>query len=126
MHATHYTLAALARALHRRFDGARVAEAYTQVRDELRLVFDAPAGPTTLVVALRPPAVYPLNDAARARRNSTDVLDGLAGRRLERIHAAPLDRHLLLDFDGDVRLDLVLFGPQPNALLVQDLSLIHI
>ena len=124
MHGTHYAFAAAARALDARLGGATLAAAYTQHRDELRLVFGTDDGPLTAVVALRPPALYALADAARARRNVADVLPDAVGRRVTSVRVADLDRHVYIVLDGgrtgeELSLDLVLFGPRPNVLLVR-------
>lgn len=116
---TFYTLAAVARALDARLAGAVLADAYTQHRDELRLVFDAPGGSETVVVALRPPAVYVDERAARARRNTADVLPDAIGRTVRGVRVADLDRHLFVDLDDGATLDFALFGPRPNVLLVR-------
>ena len=134
MHGTHYAFAAAARALHARLAGATVRAAYTQHRDELRLVFDldktAGEDALTVVVALRPPALYAVADAPRARRNVADVLPGAVGRRVRAVRVADLDRHVFIDLDGrgpgegraeeGLLLDLVLFGSRPNVLLVRE------
>lgn len=116
---TFYTLAAVALALDRRLAGAVLADAYTQHRDELRLVFETATGAETVVVSLRPPVVYTDDRAARARRNTADVLPDAAGRTVRGIRVADLDRHLYLDLDGGATLDFALFGPRPNVLLVR-------
>lgn len=115
---TFYTLAAVARALDARLAGTVLADAYTQHRDELRLVFDTPDGPETVAVALRPPAVWVDERAVRARRNTADVLPDAVGRTVRGVRVADLDRHVFVDLDDGAALDLALFGPRPNVLLV--------
>ncbi|PAP76488.1 NFACT RNA binding domain-containing protein [Rubrivirga marina] len=115
-----FTLHALAREWDARLAGAAVTEAWTQSPRELSLGLSADGAATTLRVICDPALtlVFRTDGAARQRRNTADVLDGLGGRGVERVRTAERDRHLFLDLDDGSRLQVVLFGSRPNVLWV--------
>ena len=116
----YLTLDALAREWDARLSGAAVTEAWTQSPRELSLGLSNDGAETTLRVICDPALtlVFRTDGAARQRRNTADVLDGLGGRTVERVRTAERDRHLFLDLDDGSRLQVVLFGSRPNVLWV--------
>lgn len=116
----YFTLDALAREWGARLPGATVTEAWTQSPRELSLGLASDGTETTLRVICDPALtlVFRTDGAARQRRNTADVLDGLGGRTVERVRTAERDRHLFLDLDDGSRLQVVLFGSRPNVLWV--------
>lgn len=115
-----FTLDALAREWDARLAGASVTEAWTQSPRELSLGLSNDSAETTLRVICDSALtlVFRTDGAARQRRNTADVLGGLAGRIVERVRTAERDRHLLLDLDDGSRLQVVLFGSRPNVYWV--------
>jgi len=115
-----FTLDALAREWDSRLAGATLTEAWTQSPRELSLGLSTNDAETTLRVICDPALtlVFRTDGAARQRRNTADVLDGIGGRRVERVRTAERDRHLFLDLDDGGRLQIVLFGSRPNVFWV--------
>ena len=99
--------------------GARVAAAWTQDERELSLALQPADGePVTLRVRCDPALalVFRADGAARRKRHTADVLDGLAGRTLTGVYAADRDRVLTLALLGGEALVVYLYGPRPNVL----------
>ena len=134
MYATYYAYHALARDLAG-LAGATFADAFTQHRDELRLVFEdvAPggvpgtgsppggaAGAATLVFGARPVYLFAVGEAGRARRNVATFFASARGRRVRAVRVADRDRMLFVDFDDGSALTFVLYGARANVMLVAD------
>ncbi|MEM0963901.1 MAG: NFACT RNA binding domain-containing protein [Bacteroidota bacterium] len=115
-----YTLLALAAEWDRLLAGARIDDAWTQSPRELSLSL-GDGGHTVRVVCESPQTLlFRSAGGGRQRRNTADVLGGLAGRTVECVRTAERDRHLFWDLDDGSRLQVVLFGSRPNVLWVQD------
>jgi len=116
-----FTLRRLADAWSPALAGARVAAAWTQDERELSLAVQPTDGePVTLRVRCDPALalVFRADGAARRKRHTADVLDGLAGRTLTGVYAADRDRVLTLALLGGEALAVHLYGPRPNVLWV--------
>ena len=115
-----YTLHALATEWDALGAGAVVTDAWTQSPRELSLGLDRDGAATTLRVICDPALTltFRTDGAARQRRNTADVLDGIEGRVVQGVRTAERDRHLFLDLDDGSRLQVVLFGSRPNVFWV--------
>lgn len=125
MQATYYTLAALARELDRPVDaggliGAALADAFSQVPNEVKLVFGLRRVRRALVVATRPASVYPVDGVSRPRRNVATRFEAWHGRRVTGVTAADRDRVLTLALDDGSRIVALLYGPRANVLVVTE------
>lgn len=116
----YFTLRALAREWDALLAGASVDDVWTQSPRELSLLLVRDGERRTLRVVCDPALALLFQTAGggRQRRNTADVLDGLAGRRVTGVRTADRDRHLFLDLDDGSRLQVVLFGPRPNVYWV--------
>lgn len=125
MQATYYALAALARELDRPMEaggllGAALADAFSQVPNELRLVFGLRRVRRALVIATRPASVYPIDGLSRPRRNVATRFEAWHGRRVTGVSAGERDRVLVVALDDGTRIVAVLYGPRANVLVVTD------
>ena len=113
----YFTLRALAREWNARLGGAHIEAAWTQSPRELSLALARDGEASTLRVVCDPalPLLFRTDGTGRQRRNTADVLDGLAGRTVTEVTTAERDRHLFLALDDGSRLQVTLFGPHPNV-----------
>jgi len=120
MLSTFYVLHALCAEWSATYRGARIESAYSQQADELSIAIGLPDDEHTMRIRLGGPLRYMTvrQSSGRRRRNTADVLSGLPGRTIIAIRTADRDRIVHLDLSGDTRLDVVLFGSSPNALIV--------
>ncbi len=112
-----FTLRALAREWDARLAGATLDDAWTQSPRELSLALRRGDDSHTLRVRCDPGLVllFQTEGTGRQRRNTADVLDGLAGHTVSGVRVAERDRHLFLDLEGGDRLQVLLFGAHPNV-----------
>ena len=115
------TLRALAREWDARLGGARVTAAWTQSPSELSVAVERGGAEQTLRLRCDPalPLVWRTDGEGRQRRNTADVLPALVGRTVQAVRTPPRDRFLVADLDAGDALWVRLFGPRPNALLVE-------
>jgi predicted ribosome quality control (RQC) complex YloA/Tae2 family protein len=123
---TYYTLRALVGEWDALLAGARLADAYSQHRDELSLAFEGPGQDeaSTLAVLVRSDMrlLFRNRGHGRAKRNTASLFEEALGRRVESVRVAERDRIVVVDLDGGLFVQMVLFGPRPNAWLVERTS----
>ncbi len=115
-----FTLRALTAEWDAVLRGARLADAWTQNPGELSLAFDGGAGASTVRVHCEGalPLLFRTGGHGRARRNTAAVFEEAHGRTVAGVRTAERDRFVFFDFEDRTALQLRLFGPQPNAFLV--------
>ncbi len=113
----YYTLRYIAGLLDAALRGQRIAEAFSQERDEMVLRFEN--RDEHLVISCRPEnsTLYLHPNFSRKKRNSTDVLRDLPGRLIESVSIVPLDRQILFRLYGEI-LEAQLYGSKSNVLLI--------
>ena len=119
----YYTLRALAIEWDALLAGAVLEDVWTQSPRELSLALEGASGDAhTVRIVCDPglPLLFRSGGTGRQRRNTADVLGGLAGRALEGVRVAERDRHVFFDLEGGGRLQVVLFGPRPNVFWVEE------
>lgn len=118
MHSSHHILALVARDLQTTLPGTVLGAPYSQDRDELVVPFADRTG--ALFVSCSPalPVTFLHPSFTRARRNVVDLLSGAAGTAIRSISLHPSDRILTIALSGDRTLEIHLFGPRSNVLLV--------
>ena len=120
MHSSHHTMALVARSLHELLEGAVLSTPFSQDRDEL--VIPLADRPGALFVSCSPaiPVVFLHQSFARAKRNSVDLLVRAGGTTVKEITIHPSDRILALTLSNGLTLEIQLFGPRSNVILVDD------
>lgn len=119
MHLNYFFLRQVCKVLTARYAGTRVAQIFSQEKDELVMEF-GPPGPSFYLHARLAADFSCLSfppQFARARRNSADVFGELLGLRLTGASAFRYDRSMALDFEGGWTLVLKLHGNRSNVLL---------
>ena len=116
-----FTLHTLAAEWDPTLRGATLMDAWTQSPGELSLAFAAADGAESTVRvhcegAL--PLLFRTGGHGRARRNTAVVFEEAHGRTVARVRTAERDRFVFFDFEEGGAVQLRLFGPQPNAFLV--------
>lgn len=120
MHTNYYFLRQLAPALTAQLQGYRVANCFSQEKDELVIGLLNEAG-TEFWLKAQLGAAFPAlalpETFHRARQNSVDLLPELLGRTVAHVAAWPQDRVLQFTFAEDgATLVFKLYGPRPNAI----------
>lgn len=93
---------------------------FSQDRDELVIPFlDRPGA---LFVSCSPavPVVFLHESFARAKRNSVDLLPRAGGTTVKGVALHPSDRILSLSLSNGLKLEIQLFGPRSNVMLLDD------
>ncbi len=120
MISNYYTLKYLAETAAPLLVGNILTGMFTQEKDELVISF----GPSTpaLVISCRPAAstFYLHGGIARARRNSTDIMQECRDVRLTALSITPGDRVVRLALEDGRTLAAQFFGSKSNVLLVQN------
>jgi predicted ribosome quality control (RQC) complex YloA/Tae2 family protein len=120
VHTNYYFLRQLAPALTAQLRGYRVANCFSQEKDELVIGLLSDAGAEFWLKAQLGaafPALALPESFHRARQNSVDLLPELLGRTLASVEAWPQDRVLQINFvEENATLVFKLYGPRPNAI----------
>lgn len=118
MLSNYYILTYVASGLRDSLRGKTIRHTFTQEKNELIISFGQEE--PSLIVYCRPQSatLYLHSRHARARKNSADVLPGIVGRVVDDVSIHPSDRVVSLHLSGDLTLHCLLFGPKPNAVLV--------
>lgn len=113
----YFTLHALAHEWDALLTGFAVEDVWTQSPRELSVALVRDGERRTLRVLCDPglPLLFQTEGGGRQRRNTADVLDGLAGRTVTGVRTAERDRHVFLDLNDGERLQILLFGSRPNV-----------
>ncbi|HEX9006453.1 MAG TPA: NFACT RNA binding domain-containing protein [Bacteroidota bacterium] len=114
----YYTLLALVREAAPQLTGARIAELFSQQKDELAVTFAE--GAPGLVFSCRPDtSVFYLHPAlARAKRNSASLFQEAWNLRIQALSLHRSDRIILLALENGITLAGLLFGTAANVLLL--------
>lgn len=120
----YFTLKALAEWLRPRLEGAFLAGAFTQERDELIVSFASPEHETYLRAGVRGDFQYlaPQPDFKRARANTADLWPELAGRGVAGCRVESWDRMIWVDLEGGQRLLFKMHGARSNVLWLENKS----
>lgn len=126
MISSYYTLSVLAQEWSEDLTGATLVEAYSQVRDELSLVFQSGERVWTVRISTRPPLLYAfrVEGYSKARRNVATLFDEASGGVVNAVRMADGDRMMFIDLQDGSCLQIVLFGPHANVFLVMSDGLI--
>ena len=120
MHTNYYFLRQLAPALTQHLRGYRVAECFSQEKDELVIGLTNGSGREFWLKAQLGaafPALALPETFRRARQNSVDLLPELLGRTVAEVAAWPQDRVLQFRFvEDDATLLFKLYSSRPNAV----------
>lgn len=118
MHIHYYALKRIADDLNRRAAGGVLGEAFTQDRDQLVIGLGAPTEDIWLRVSCGAPLPYlwPGTQFNKARKNVKSMFNSLLGLSLQRIHAIPNERVIVIDLDQGHQLALKMHGLQSNVL----------
>ncbi len=116
----YHTLAALTREWHDAWQGYTLTDAFSPSRDELSLAFEGPDEAVMLRLSVDPSLrfMFAASGYNRPRRNVTTLFDDALGRSLTGLSVAHRDRVVNLHLSGGLRIQVQLFGPRANVLLV--------
>lgn len=113
-------MALVARDLQDSLTGDALGVPFSQDRDELVIpLLDRPGA---LFVSCSPavPVVFLHESFARAKRNSVDLLTRAGGTTVRGIALHPSDRILSLSLSNGLTLEIQLFGPRSNVMLLDE------
>ena len=113
----YHTLGYVAAEFHAALRGKRIASVFTQVADELVMLFEDDGPPLLFSCEATLNTAYFHPRFARARNNSTDLLRDAHGAAIVSVTLHPSDRVITLLLGNGNRLFLQFFGPRANALL---------
>jgi predicted ribosome quality control (RQC) complex YloA/Tae2 family protein len=118
MLSNYHTLRYIASTLDSTLRGFRIAEIFSQNRDELVVMFDGSG--ESLVVSCRADAntCYLHRRMARAKANSANVLPRALGGSVESVSLHPSDRVITIALTSGYALVLQFFGSRSNVLLI--------
>ncbi|MBP1691128.1 MAG: putative RNA-biniding protein [Bacteroidetes bacterium] len=118
MHASHHTLSLLTADLDRKLSGARIENVFSQDRDELLVAFADRKDSLFISCSPQLPLVFLHETFARAKRNSVNLLEAANNSRIEGVTLHPSDRIITFALANGHLLEVHLFGPRSNALLL--------
>jgi len=117
----YYTLKALTQIWRSQCEGGVVREVFSHVKDELTLAYVTAAGEDRMLrISVDPTFRFVFGTAGyhRARRNVATLFEEVAGRTIEAVRLADRDRVLYLDLSRGHQVQVHLYGPRANVLLV--------
>jgi predicted ribosome quality control (RQC) complex YloA/Tae2 family protein len=117
----YFVLAALSREWNGLLRGAKFADAYSYLPNELSLVFDtSKTGLLAIRASTRPgnTFVYSQDNPGRPKSNITSLFEDAADRMVSHVSIAEGDRIVSISFDGGSRLELHPYGSRANVYLV--------
>lgn len=102
--------------------GAEVADAYSQNRGSLILVFRREDAVHSLNVSVQAPHrhVFRYDGGNRARRNVADLFPDALGATVTSLGIADRDRIVSVELSGGMALRIIPFGPAANVFLLRD------
>ena len=117
----YYTLRALVHEWSDELIGCRVADAYSQVKNELTLALDGPDQAWTLRCSVQRPLLYLFRSEGihKARRNVATLFEDAHGSTVTDASIAFRDRLITLHLDDGSRLLWQLFGARANVFWVR-------
>ena len=123
----YYTLRALVREWQEPIVGRTLADAFSQERGELTLAFAAEEGESMVRIGTRLPLqfMFRLDGYSKARRNVATLFAEAFGRQVRALTIADRDRIIFAGLDDGRRVQIVLFGPRANVLLIDKHGLIQ-
>ena len=116
----YYTLLALTAEWSRDLPGCIVGDVYSQSRDELTLAVATPDTSWMIKAATRPPLQYLFRTKGynKAKRNVAQLFPAALDHKILDVRLADRDRVIFIDLEHGLRIQLMLFGPRANVLLV--------
>ncbi len=117
---SYFTLRALVREWAPDLRGCTVGDVFSQVRDELTIAFAHPEQAWMVRASVQRPLLFMFRTAgySKARRNVATLFRPAFDREVLDVRIAERDRMIFWELEGDLRLQLVLFGSRANAYLV--------
>ena len=100
----YHTLSYITSSLNSRISGLRVAEIFSQERDQLAITLDR--SQETLIISCRPDAnvLYLHPKFTRAKSNTANILVMCWGKRIESVAMHPFDRVVMIGLESDLTL----------------------
>ncbi len=117
---SYYTLQALAEAWQDDLTECIVGDVYSQARGELTIALAKPDAEWMLKVSVQAPLRYVFRSEGynRARRNVATLFEDAFDQTVTGIRLADRDRMLFIDLADGRALQIIVFGPRANVLLV--------
>jgi predicted ribosome quality control (RQC) complex YloA/Tae2 family protein len=120
MHIHYYILRKIADQLDQELVGGIFAEAFTQEKDQVMIGLGIPDKDVWLRVSCGAPLpfVWPMRQFNKARKNVLDIFTQLQGLRIQRVHAVPYERVILIDLQRGYQVALKMHGLMSNVLVL--------
>ena len=121
MTTNYYTLRALVNEWLVRLTGSVVGDVFSQHPGELTLAYGSEREEGMIRLSTVPPDhfIFRVEGYAKPRRNVAALLPGIVGRTISDVRIAHRDRLIYLDLEGDVTVQIMLFGPRANVFAVE-------
>lgn len=121
MHIHYFVLQKIADHIHREVAGGIFAEAFTQDKDQVMIGLGAPGRDLWLRVSCGAPLpfLWPMNQFNKARKNVKAVFPQIDGLAIQKVHALPHERVILIDLARGYQIALKMHGLMSNVLLLQ-------
>ena len=115
-----YTLKALVREWSPDLEGSTLVDAFSQEADELTLAFRGAGEAAMLRLSVRSPLlfIFRTEGISKKRRNVATLFQEATGRRVASLRIARRDRVLYIDLEGELHLQVLLFGSRANVFLI--------
>lgn len=122
---THlFTLEALAHELHKKLHGTKIAESFTQRKNELLISAEGRSGTGyTIVTSIDPTLnfLFIRDRIPRAKKNAVDIFPELQGSKITNVSVVGHERIVMFQLDDVNRLYIQLFGTaESNVFLVEN------
>jgi predicted ribosome quality control (RQC) complex YloA/Tae2 family protein len=120
MLSNYYTIRYVASRLDSRLRGKKILAAFSQSKNQLILTFHDSS--ESLIILLRNElnTLFLHPSMIRAKANSANLLLNCWGKRITSITMPPSDRVIIVLLENDWTLNIRLFGPQANLLVVDN------
>lgn len=118
----YYTLLALVEEWQDRLPGRKLIDAFSQEPAELTLAFASEDDASMLRIGTRAPFhfIFRSDGYSKARRNVATLFDAGFDRTVDELSIAHRDRMIFLRLQGGLSIQIMLFGPRANVLLLSE------
>ena len=122
MTTNYYTLRALVAEWKDLLPGAVVGDVFSQHSGELALAYgsDREEGMIRLSTLAPDHFIFRVDGYSKPRRNVAALMPHVVGREILDVRIAPRDRVIYIGLKGTLAIQIMLFGPRANVLVVDD------
>lgn len=123
MHNNFFFLSKLANALQQRLVGARLADAFSQNKDELICNFETSAGQDFFIKAALSPSFTCLSfpeNFSKTKKNAASIFTDIHQLTVIAVEVIPFDRSFIVHFENNYQLLFKMHGNRSNILLLKE------